>query len=235
MNRKLGVIVSLLLAIVFTGLIVHGARQAYEDVARTAEVVVLLRDLPKGTQIQAGDLELKTVPEAIAADWLTAVEQSASKITRIGLLKGQFLSERALRAGYVKELGHVGIVIDVALASSAVVSAGDLVDIHVVIKEEKRDAGWQHDAPEEEEEEEEFTTVVLAHNIRVLRVLTAEGRDVSVVPKKEGALDIGVGGNVRTAAVMLEISEEKATSIVYHALEGEIYLVQSATNLEVRD
>ena len=226
MSRKLGLIVSLLLAIVSTGLIVHGARQVYRDVARTAEVVVLVRDLPAGTEIQAGDVELKTVPETVAVGWLTAAEQSVGKITRIGLLEGQFLSERALRLGYVKEPGHVGVVINVTLASSAVVSAGDLVDIHVVKKEQVEQRDWQ---ALEEEVQEELVTVVLAHNIRVLRVLTAEGKDVPIAPAEEGALDMGIGGNIRTAAVLLEIPGEKATSIVYHALEGEIYLVQSTT------
>ena len=226
MSRKLGIIVSLVLAIVFTGLIVHGGRQAYKEAVKTTDIVVLVRDVPVGAEIKSGDIELKTVPEAVADGWLSSTEEAVGKIAAISLLEGQFLSERALRSGFVKEPGHVGVVIDVSLASSAVVSAGDLVDIHVVRKEEKRDGNWQEAPPQEEEK---FVTVVLASNVRVLRVLTSEGADIPVVPEGEGALDMGMGGDVRTAAVMLEIPGEKATSIVFYAMEGEIYLVQSAT------
>lgn len=221
LSRKFGIIVSLIMALVFTGLIIHGGRQAYKIATETVDIVVLTQDVPAGAEILAKNVSLKAVSPDIAAGKISCVKEAVGKIAKVGLLEGQFLNPRALRVGYVKEPGNVGVVIDVELASSAVVSAGDLVDIHVVV-EHCDQVEW------EEDKVIERVSYVLAGGIRVLSVLTAEGAEVPVVPVCDAALDIDLGGVTRTAAVMLEIPEEKATSIVFHAMKGEIHLVRSA-------
>lgn len=215
MTRKIAIGGSIFFAIVFTIFIVRTAQADLRAVAETVDVVVITQTVHAGREISEIHLGKKSVPVALAGDWLTDISEAVGKIARVTLLENQFLCARALRSGHEKSQGNVGILVAVDLASSALALPPTLVDVHLLLPEEE-------DTLEEGAPVKDVPPRVIT-NIRVLRAVTSDGADVPLVPEKEGI----IGGDTRIAAVMLEIPLEKAEQVVLAAAQNMIYLVRS--------
>ncbi len=209
MSRKVGIIVSLVLALLMTGLIVSNGNKAYREVSKTVDVLVATRDIPADAKIKESDVKSVSIPESMAGNWLTDSSEVTDKVAAVGILKGNYINPYALRTGAEMAPGNVGIMIAVDLASSAGAEAGDLVDIHVV----------------DRHEHEGSIAPIVVESVKVLRTVISDGTDKPLTPEDQGL--VGGSTNQSIAAVSLEVPKDKAETVVYYAAQKGVYLVKS--------
>lgn len=202
MSRKAGIAVSLVLALVFTFLIVGASNRKYSEATQTVNVAQATSYIPVGTELTGKNVKSVKVMKS-AAKRLASVKEALGKTAKVPMLKGQYIYRDALDTGKAIKPGCVEVFVPVDLSSSASSLSGQTVNVHIVDKEGKS-------AP------------VVLENVRVLHSLTSQGQNVG---EKEG----GIAGTQtgEPAAVGLEVPKGKAEIIVQAAAAKGIYLVRS--------
>lgn len=198
MSRKVGIVVSLALALIFTLLIVSAAGKESRDTVRVARTMAFI---PVGEEVTADKLEAVEVPRKLGAG-LASPEEARGKFAAVSLVKGQYVPAEALDAAGAPRPGHVEVFVPVDVSSSAMVLPGQAVNVHIVNK----DAGQ---AP------------VVLENVRVLHVVGRQGE--SLPQAKEGI----VPGGSEPAAVGLEVPGDRAPGLVAAASRKAVYLTRS--------
>ncbi|MGB9886816.1 MAG: SAF domain-containing protein [Moorellales bacterium] len=203
MTRKAGIAVSLILALLFTFLIVRAAGQTEEQkvrVARTKDFVAA------GEVLTAEKLEAVELPRS-AAEGAAAVEEASGKPVKVSLVKGQLVYREALDQGAALRKGYVEVFVPVDLASSAMVLPGQVVNVYAVAKQ-------QGEAP-----------TLLLEKVRVLHSVASQGEAVG--SSKQGVAAAVQASNV-PAAVGLEIPADRAALVAQAAAQKAVYLARVA-------
>lgn len=199
MTRKVGIAVSLVLALVFTFLIVSAAGKGEEQkvkVARAKDFVAA------GEALTPEKIEAAEVPKS-AAEGAVSVEEAAGKPVKVSLVKGQLVYRDSLDEGAALRPGYVEVYVPVDLASSAMVLPGQLVNVYAVAKQQGGEP------------------VLLLGRVRVLHAVASQGEAVGSV--KQGVVAAAQMTNV-PAAVGLEIPLDKAAQLAQLASQKAVYL-----------
>ncbi|MDH7578194.1 MAG: RcpC/CpaB family pilus assembly protein [Bacillota bacterium] len=194
----LAVFVGLVVALLSWNKLSAETRRAQETVA----VVVPVRDVQAYSTLSQEDLMLARIP-ARAADAYTAKNASevAGKVTTAPLYRGKpvdvrFLVEPSENAGNYQVVG-----VNVNAARAAGVKPGDLVDVYWLRPEQ----GW---VPEQ-------SSLLLAQDVRVLRVCDERGTPVGEEPKTvQGAVVSAVGPAREPRIVYLLVKPEDVSKII---------------------
>jgi pilus assembly protein CpaB len=166
-QKLIGIIASVLLAAVGTGLLVAYVRSAENRALNgeeTVEVLVVANTIPKGTKAEdiTASLRLAQVPAKLATTGaLTSTSPLAGKVASVDLLPGeQLVSTRFTTAAEVQGIGagmlQVTIAIDPVRALGGQLRKGDSVAVTVSFTD-----------PE--------TTHLILHKVRVTDVRTNDG------------------------------------------------------------
>lgn len=202
MTRKVGIAVSLALALVFTVLIVRAAGQAEEQkvkVARAKDFVAA------GEVLTPEKIEAVEVPKS-AAEGAATVEEAAGKPVKVSLVKGQLVYRDALDAGAGLQKGYVEVYVPVDLASSALALPGQYVNVYVVAKQ-------QGGAP-----------TLLLERVRVLHAVASQGEAVGSAKQGVAAAVQAVQMSNVPAAVGLEVPADRAAQVAQAAAQKAVYL-----------
>jgi pilus assembly protein CpaB len=166
-QKLIGIIASVLLAAVGTGLLVAYVRSAEHRALKgekTVDVLVVSNTIPKGTKAEdiTANLRMEAVPVKIATkDALASTSALAGKVAAVDLLPGeQLVSSRFSSATEVQGIApgmlQVTVAVDAVRALGGQLRKGDLVGVTV-----------SFDEPE--------TTHLVLHKVKVTDVRTADG------------------------------------------------------------
>ncbi len=208
MSRKAGIIISLLLALLFTMLVTLGANAKYRQVSKGVTVVRAAQFIPAGAEIKPEMLETASVPAQAANGMAAKPEEVAGKVAAVSMVKGQYVWKDAVKEGKGLKDGYVLVYVPVDLSSSAAVLAGDVVDVFAV---EKSSAG--------------MSTKLLVQGVRVLHSLNQDGTEIE--PGKDSGVS-PVPASRAPASVGLEVPKEVASQVVQYASAKAVYLARSA-------
>ncbi|GAF24702.1 transcription elongation factor [Moorella thermoacetica Y72] len=208
MSRKAGIIISFLLALLFTMLVTLGANAKYRQVSKGVTVVRAAQFIPAGAEIKPEMVETASVPAQAAIGMATSVDEVAGKVAAVSMVKDQYVWKEAVKEGKGLKDGYVVVYVPVDLSSSAAVVAGDVVDVFAV---EKSSAGT--------------STKLLAQGVRVLHSLNQDGSEIE--PGKGGGVS-PVPASRAPASVGLEVPKEVASQVVQYASAKAVYLARSA-------
>ncbi|WXJ95311.1 hypothetical protein MCACP_17950 [Neomoorella carbonis] len=208
MSRKTGIIISFLLALLFTGLVTMGANAKYRQVSKGVTVVRAAQFIPAGTEIKPEMVETASVPAQAAEGMATSMDEVAGKVAAVSMVKGQYVWKDAVKERKGLKDGYITVFVPVDLSSSAAVVAGDVVDVFAV---EKNPNGTN--------------TRLLAQGVRVLHSLNQDGSEIE--PGKGGGVS-PVPASRAPASVGLEVPKEVASQVVQYASAKAVYLARSA-------
>lgn len=204
MSRKLGIIISLVLALIFTLLIVGAANKKYAQATKTVEVVQATQFIPYGEKLTAGNTKTVKVVKS-AAKGLAGPEDIKGKTAKVSMIKGQYVYKESLDTAEPLRPGYVEVFIPVDLSSSAYALAGQRVNVHIINKENG-------------------TAPAVLKNVRVLHCLDNQGEPVgdggNVITKAAARKN-------EPASVGLEIPADKAEMVVHAASAKLIYLTRT--------
>lgn len=199
MTRKVGIAVSLALALLFTVLIVRAAGQAEGQKVKVARA----KDFVAAGEVLSPDrLEAVELPRS-AAEGAASVEEASGKPVKVSLVKGQIVYREAFDEGAALKPGFVEVFVPVDLASSAMALPGQAVNVYAVAKQ-------QGGAP-----------VLLLEKVRVLHSVASQGEAVGSA--KQGVAAAVQMANV-PAAVGLEVPADKAAVVAQAAAQKAVYL-----------
>lgn len=204
MSRKVGIIVSLVLALVFALLIVNAANRKYNEMAQKVQVAQAADYIPAGSEINESSLKAVEVPKYIAGG-LATVQEAAGKTAKVSMVKGQYVYKEALDTAGALRPGYVEVFVPVDLSSSAYALAGQTVNVHIVNKDSK-------------------TAPLVLENVRVLHCLDNQGGDVG---SGGNALTEAAARKNEPASVGIEVPKDKAEMVVYAAKENMVYLTRA--------
>ncbi|WP_027365751.1 CpaB family protein [Desulfotruncus alcoholivorax] len=204
MSKKVGIIVSLVLALVFTLLIANTSNKKYVQATQKVEIVQATEFIPIGAELNSSNTKTVEVVKS-AAKGLASSKDVAGKTAKIPMVKGQYVYKDALTTGRALRPGYVEVIVPVDLSSSAYAMPGQLVNVHIVDKDNRA-------AP------------LVLENIRVFRCLDNQGNDVG-----SGGNELTKAATRKNepAAVALEVPKDKAAAVVYAASAKMIYLAKS--------
>jgi len=182
-----------------------------EDETVKTTVVVLTRDLSLGDRIEAGDVELASVPVEIAPrDAIATLDAAVGKLIKTDLIQGEMVLLHNL-ADPTNNIGDLSFILsddhilmafpaEDLMSRNRMVQRGDIVDIFATFEEEVQTLGDTSAATAEEEilPQTRSFTVDAMQNIGV----TALVLDV-----------IDSGSNTNTEVNLLEGSNQKATAV----------------------
>ncbi|MGB9793382.1 MAG: RcpC/CpaB family pilus assembly protein, partial [Thermacetogeniaceae bacterium] len=201
MSRKAAIVVSLVLALVFTLLIVGASNRKYSEATQSVEVAQTTHFIPAGAELKGDDVKAVKVVKS-AAKGLASVSEAVGKTAKVPMLKGQYVYKDALDTAKAVRPGYVEVFVPVDISSSAFSMSGQRVNVYVVNK----DTG---------------AATVLLENVRVLHSLTSQGQNVG---EKEGG--VAAAQSTEPATVGLEVPKDKADAVVQAAAAKQIYLVR---------
>lgn len=201
MSRKVGLVISLVLALLFTLLIVGVANRKYSQATETVEALRAKEFIPAGVEVSEKNVEVVKVFKT-AAEGLVSPQEAMGKAAKVSMVKGQYVYREALDVAGQLKPGHVEVLIPVDLSSSASALPGQLVNVHLVSKEGGK-------AP------------IVLENIRVTRCLDSQGKEVG-----SGSAPLDVAGGGGPAAVGLEVPKDKAEAVVAAAAAKQVYLTK---------
>lgn len=208
MNRKIVIIVSVLLALVFTFAITRSVNVRYAELRKTVEVAKVTRFIPEGMEIRQDQIESFQVPEVIGKD-LIKPSDAIGKAARVSMVEGQYVYPGSVES-IAKKPGMVEIHVPVDLPSSASVIAGDTVDVYAVDK-------GQNSAK----------AVELYHGAKVLHVLDQNGSEVGPAENRGLSQVAGPPGSRVPASAGLEVNREASAAIAQAGSQKRIYLIKS--------
>lgn len=211
MSRKIVIIVSLILAVVFTLLIFRSANVKYAELRKTVDVVKVTQFIPAGAEIRADQVTTVKMPEAVGKEFVTDPGQVIGKAAKVSLVEGQYVFPGTV-GDVARKPEMVEVHVPVDLPASADVVAGDVVDVFAVLK------GQQEAAQ----------AALLYRGARVLHSLDQSGSELSPVENKGVGQVAGPPGNKVPVSVGLEVSREAAPAIVQAASQKRIYLVKTS-------
>lgn len=206
MNKRVGIIISLVLAMVLTVLIVSSANKKYNQVAEKVGVVQVVEFIPAGTEIN--DTNVKTVQTAKSAtQGLADIQEVMGKTAKVSMVKEQYIYKDALDNAKAIRPGNVEVFVPVDLSSSAYAIPGQMVNVYIVNKEGKA-------AP------------LILENIRVLHCLDNQGENVG-----DGGNDISKAAARKNepSSVGLEIPKDKSEMVVFAASSKLVYLTRTGS------
>ena len=207
-QKLIGIVASVLLAAVGTGLLVAYVRSAENRALKgekTVEVLVVSATIPKGTKAEdiTPNLRMEQVPVKVATTGgLTSTSPLAGKVAAVDLLPGeQLVSSRFTTAAEVQGIGAGMLQVTVALDPVRVLGGqlrkGDSVAVTI-----------SFDDPE--------TTHLVLHKVKVTDVRTADGLGVSTPasgPAPTGAM-----------FVTLAVDAPSMEKVVFGAEHGRLWL-----------
>lgn len=209
MNKKTGIAISLVLAIIFTLGVLYTSNQKYVQATKSVDVVRAEKYIPAGTLIGPADVSLVPVPENMVAGMSTDIDLVIGKASKVSLLKGQYVYESGIGTSYGRKPGHVEMYIPTDLSSSAMALAGEHVNIHFASKAN-----------------EVMTAPVVYRSARVLRSLDANGNEIDPARGKELS-QMAAGGTVIPVAIAVEIPAGSEDSLVQLASKKLLYLTKT--------
>ncbi|ABO49484.1 SAF domain protein [Desulforamulus reducens MI-1] len=209
MDRKKGIIISLILSLVFTGAVIFSSNTKYAAATKTVEVAAVNQYIPAGKKITKDDIKMDRVPEKMAINLVQKADDVVGKTILVSLVKDQYIWKKAIAQGEAKKEGYIQVFIPTDLPSSACVIAGEVVDIYLVSK-----GGI------------ESNSGLIYKGARVLNSLDQSGNEIDPARKNEVS-QMAVNGSKVPVTVGVEVPEIVAPVIVQACSKKEIYLVKS--------
>lgn len=211
MNRKIPIIISLVLAIVLTAVIVVSARKDYTTVSETVEVATASKYIPTGAVLSEDNIGKVSILKS-ASQGMLGYEEALGKTASVSMIKGQHIYRDAVSEIKPTRAGYVEILIETDLAKSAYALPGEKVNVHFLTQEVQ--GGYVEGIPEPE-------APLTLQGVTVLRTLNSDAVDIS--QSRTNLLE-AIDGT--PAVIGLEIPEEKAEQVVYYASNKAIYLTK---------
>lgn len=207
-QKLLGIVASVLLAAVGTGLLVAYVRSAENRALKgekTVDVLVVSNTIPRGTKAEdiSSSLRMEQVPVKIATkDALTSTTPLAGKVASVDLLPGeQLLSTRFTSAaeaqGIAPNMLQVTVALEPVRALGGQLRKGDSVAVTV-----------SFDDPE--------TTHLVLHKLRVTDVRTGDGQTVTSPATGPAPAS--------TLLVTLAVDAPSVEKVVFGAEHGRLWL-----------
>jgi len=207
-----------------------------EDVVKT-DVVVLTRDLSLGDRIQAGDVELVSVPVEIAPrNAITAVELAVDKIIKTDLIQGEMLLAHNLAnptnnnkdLSFILSDDHVMMAFPAEdlMSRESMVQRGDIVDIFATFQQRVKTVEEVTTTTGEPAEPEMRTfTVDIMQKVNitamVLDVIAQEEADTGLLPEDGG--QAAPPSATRTRAYLLALRPQDALILKHLKDTGAIF------------
>ncbi|KUK11517.1 MAG: SAF domain protein [Clostridia bacterium 41_269] len=202
MSRKISVVVSFVLALIFTLLIVVSANKKYNEAVKTVEVAQVTKYISVGDEL--GRSNIKSVKaQKSAAKNLASYEEAVGKTAKVSMIKGQYVYKNALASGKEARKGFVEVFVPVDLSSSAYAFPGQKVSVYIINK----DTG---------------ESSLVLKGARVLHALTSQGDSIG----DTGGGKMAEMKSSQPASIGLEVPPEHAGKIVKAAAEKKVYLVR---------
>ena len=207
-QKLIGIVASVLLAAVGTGLLVAYVRSAEHRALKgekTVDVLVVANTIPKGTKAEdiTANLRIEQIPVKIATkDALTSTTPLAGKVAAVDLLPGeQLVSTRFTSPAEAQGIGAGMLQVTVALepvrALGGQLRKGDSVGVTI-----------SFDSPE--------TTHLVLHKVKVTDVRTADGQ--TVTSPAAGTAPAA------TMLVTLAVDAPSMEKVVFGAEHGRLWL-----------
>lgn len=207
-QKLIGIVASVLLAAVGTGLLVAYVRSAENRALKgekTVDVLVVADTIPKGTKAEdiTANLRVEQVPVKIATrDALTSTTPLAGKVAAVDLLPGeQLVSTRFTSPAEAQGIGagmlQVTIALEPVRALGGQLRKGDSVGVTI-----------SFDSPE--------TTHLVLHKVKVTDVRTADGQ--TVTSPAAGTAPAA------TMLVTLAVDAPSMEKVVFGAEHGRLWL-----------
>lgn len=207
MNRKVVIIVSLVLAVIFTFVVVRSANVKYASLKETVEIVKTTQHIPAYSKIRIDQVTTVKLPETITqqGEFVKNIDDIVGKTTKVSLLEDQLVMQDTVSEIPLAQ-GMLEIHVPVDISSSAAVVAGDVVDIFAVDKNQGASA------------------VKIYHAATVIHSYDQGGNEISPVSSK--ASGVAPPGTSTPVSVGLKVSEESASVVVTAASKKMIYLAK---------
>ncbi len=207
-QKLIGIVASVLLAAVGTGLLVAYVRSAENRALKgekTVDVLVVSATIPKGTKAEdiTSSLRIEQIPEKVATTGaLTSTSPLAGKVAAVDLLPGeQLVSTRftspAEAQGIAPNLLQVTIALEPVRALGGQIRKGDSVGVTV-----------SFDEPE--------TTRLFLHKVKVTDVRTIDGATVTTPPSGPAP--------ATTLLITLAVDAPAVEKVVFAAENGKLWL-----------
>ncbi|WP_449241482.1 SAF domain-containing protein [Desulfoscipio gibsoniae] len=209
-NRKKGITISLILALLFTGAIVFGANKNYAAATKTIDTVVAGRYIPSGKYISQDDIKTEKVPEKLAGNLVQKPDAIIGKTASVSLIAGQYIWKDSITKGEGKRQGYVEVFVPTDLPSSACLIAGEMADIYVV------DQGYEG-AP---------GALPLYKGARVLNSLEQSGNEIDPAQRNQ-VTEMAANGSKVPVTIGVEVPEKIASALVQACSDDSVYLVKS--------
>lgn len=208
MNRKVAIIVSIILALIFGLAYARSINVKYDNLKKTVEVVKVEKFIPPGSEIKTEQVTTVKIPESVGRDLVKSADEVVGKASKVGLVEGQYILPGTLDNA-ARRQGMVEIHVPVDISSSAFVAAGDVVDVFLTDKGQAA-----------------ITAVPLYQGAKVMHSYDQSGSEISPVNNKNIGIT-GPPGSRVPVSVGLDISRESAGTIAQAASKKSIYLVKS--------
>ncbi|OPY63682.1 MAG: hypothetical protein A4E56_00405 [Pelotomaculum sp. PtaU1.Bin065] len=204
-SKKVGIVISLILALLFTTIIVAKANHRNSELNEKVQVARATHYIPAGSAINAQDVNSVDMVKSYA-DGLVQYNDVIGKTTRVSILKDQYIySDGLSTAGFLKQ-GYVEVYMPVQINSSAFALPGDRVDVYIVNKNTK-------------------TSAKALSAALVIDSLDNQGKEVEIGETDRSKV---TSRQDHPSAVGIMVPEESAAQIVAAADEKNVYLVKCA-------
>ncbi|RDV83461.1 SAF domain-containing protein, partial [Ammonifex thiophilus] len=117
-TRKVGLVVSLLLSLLFTVVIVAAANRKYGEATQPVEALKVREVIPAGVEISSRNTEVVKVPKP-ASEGLAPPQEALGKVAKVPLVRGQLVYREDLDTAPQLAPGCVEVLVPVDLSSSA--------------------------------------------------------------------------------------------------------------------
>ncbi|MTI82352.1 MAG: hypothetical protein FH756_00320 [Firmicutes bacterium] len=206
MGKKIGIILSVVLAIAFTFGIWQAANKKYNEVAKTTEVLQTTAYIPAGQVFTEDNINTVEIPEIMAEGLVNDMEEVIDKPVQVSLIKGQYIYPGAIGEGVGRTEGFREVYIPVDLSSSALAIAGERVNINLISN--------NREAP---------TSQVVLENARVTHCLDSNGQEITPDRKKQLGDITGLNTPI-PVSIAVEVPPDKEPIIVQAASQDRLYL-----------
>lgn len=204
MSKKTGIIISLVLAFVFTVLIVMAANHKYAQVTQKVQVAQATQFIPAGKEITDQDVKQVDVLKT-DANGLAQFKDVIGKTTSVSILQGQYVYQNGLSTAKTLKSGYVEIYVPVDPSSSAFAMPGDLVNVHIIDKKNGQSSE-------------------VLKNVLVLDCRNSQGDEVTV-GNSQDLTKVTAQQNIPTS-VGLMVPAGNSDSIIYAASDKDVYLTK---------
>lgn len=130
MSRKVGIILSLVIALIFTGLINYTSNKKYNEVTKSVTVYRAAKFIPQGTTITDSEIEADTTyPDKLSDNLVKDKKDIVGKAATVSMLANQLIYKGSTSTGAGKKPGYVEMFLPTDLSTSALAMPGDYVNI----------------------------------------------------------------------------------------------------------